>query len=217
MANDSTTTNRTRGLHKGTSQHKPTCPCLVCKGQRYDGLVAELNETKRLYNLSKMSDSNARGILSSIRTTLGGDPDESALEKVERVYRECIERGVACEYNAAEVVRLAESLRLVEQGRDEAIRGRDAGLEQIKKLQEELTLAGRVSDGYKANLADTRAEAMRLRTELDHANADKVQLQLIHDEDKQRAKHLIFEGTLQTIVASVLLSVAAFLVGRWAR
>jgi hypothetical protein len=40
---------------------------------------------------------------------------------------------------------------------------------------------------------------------------------LIHDEDKRRAKHLVFEGTLQTIVASVLLSVAAFLVGRWAR
>jgi chromosome segregation ATPase len=180
-------------------------------------LKADLAETQRLYNLSKMSDANARGILQQIRTELGGNPDEPALTKVQKLLRERIERGVACEHNAAEVVRLAESLRLAEQGRDEALRGREAGLEQIKKLRDDLTLAQRTSEGYKANLEEMKSEAGRLRIKLDYANADKEQLESFYDQSRGDVHRAIFEGTLQTIVASVLVAVAAFLVGRWAR
>ena len=85
-------------------------------------LEALLAEEKRLYKLSKMSDANARGLLQQIRDEIGGDQDEPALEKVRRMKDEVISRGVACEWNAAEVVRLAESLRLAEQGRNEALK-----------------------------------------------------------------------------------------------
>lgn len=106
----------------------------------------QLAEEKRLLNLSRMSDANARGLLQQIRDEIGGDQDEPALEKVRRMKDEVISRGVACEWNAAEVVRLAESLRdsqeaalalqqdltasqeshrLAEQGRDAAIESRD--------------------------------------------------------------------------------------------
>lgn len=71
----------------------------------------QLAEEKRLHKLSKMSDANARGLLQQIRGEIGGDQDEPALEKVRRMKDEVISRGVACEWNAAEVVRLAESLR----------------------------------------------------------------------------------------------------------
>jgi hypothetical protein len=101
-----------------------------------------LAEEKRLHKLSKMSDANARGLLQQIRDEIGGDQDEPALEKVRRMKDEVISRGVACEWNAAEGVRLAESLRdsqeaaialqqdltasqeslrLAEQGRDKAL------------------------------------------------------------------------------------------------
>jgi hypothetical protein len=102
----------------------------------------QLAEEKRLHKLSKMSDANARGLLQQIRDEIGGDQDEPALEKVRRMKDEVISRGVACEWNAAEGVRLAESLRdsqeaaialqqdltasqeslrLAEQGRDKAL------------------------------------------------------------------------------------------------
>jgi hypothetical protein len=71
----------------------------------------QLAEEKRLHNLSKMSDANARGLLQQIRDEIGGNQDEPALEKVRRMKDEVISRGVACEWNAAEGVRLAESLR----------------------------------------------------------------------------------------------------------
>lgn len=67
---------------------------------RIQELSNDLAETQRLYNLSKMSDANARGMLDQIRTTLGGDPDEPALAKV---------------------TRLVEALRLAEQGREAAL------------------------------------------------------------------------------------------------
>jgi hypothetical protein len=62
----------------------------------------ELTEEKRLHRLSKMSDANARGTLQQIGDYLGGDSDESALAKVERLYRECIDRGTAYEIAAQE-------------------------------------------------------------------------------------------------------------------
>jgi ABC-type molybdate transport system ATPase subunit len=128
---------------------------------------------------------------------------------------------VSNNHNAAEVVRLAESLRLVEQGRDEAIRGREAGLEQIKKLQEELALAHRTSEGYKATIADIRTEAYRLSAELDHANADKVQLQLLREEERDALRNEVrdtaIEGLIAAIVLPLLVGFASFFVGRWAR
>ena len=51
----------------------------------------QLTELRRLLRLSRMSDANARGILQQIRDYLGGDSDESALSKVERMYRESID------------------------------------------------------------------------------------------------------------------------------
>lgn len=39
----STTTNRTRGLHRGTGSHKATCQCTFCKAGRYTQLVVSNN------------------------------------------------------------------------------------------------------------------------------------------------------------------------------
>ena len=164
--------SRTRGLHQGTTNHKPGCACPPCKNKRYEALClqskelemrvltltdeldtakesnrvlgnvlnesrkisqerekqlkeseqklahfmgrtsaaeaylktvqealdckdpaklaeraqklqSDLGEEKRLHNLSKMSDANARGILTQIHTELGGDPDRPALDKVQ--------------------------------------------------------------------------------------------------------------------------------------
>lgn len=47
--------------------------------------LQRLTEEQRLHGLSRMSDANARGSLSQLHAELGGDPDQPALEKVQRL------------------------------------------------------------------------------------------------------------------------------------
>jgi hypothetical protein len=95
----------------------------------------QLSEEKRLHRLSKMSDANARGILQQIRDCIGGDRDESALPKVERLYRECIDRGTA--YEVA-----VEDRDAARRERNEAVAEAQAANLEIERLQGELFAAG---------------------------------------------------------------------------
>jgi predicted phage tail protein len=212
--------------------HPAGCSCTTCVGARkrllaspfVQGLISDLSvltnalnesrkisqerekqlaEEKRLHGLSKMSDANARGTLQQIRTELGGDPDEPALTKVQKLLRECIERGVACEHNAAEVVRLAEALRLAEQGRQEALKSRDL-------FRGDLTAANNRERALERDRDILLSDKAELTKQLGLADG-QVMAQV------EQVRRATFEGTLQTIVASVLVAVAAFLVGRWAR
>jgi hypothetical protein len=187
-------------------------------------LKADLAETQRLYNLSKMSDANARGTLQQIRTELGGDPDEPALTKVQKLLRECIERGVACEHNAAEVVRLAEALRLAEQGRDAALEKFRVEQDAAVRHAKEVIRLGQENGALREELQHVNLQLDNRKEDCDALLSDKAELtkQLgLADEQVmaqvEQVRRVTFEGTLQTIVASVLVAVAAFLVGRWAR
>ncbi len=178
----------------------------------------QLAEEKRLHGLSKMSDANARGTLQQIHTELGGDPDEPALTKVQKLRRECIERGVACEHNAAEVVRLAEQ-------------GRDAALEKFRVEQDaavrhakEVIRLGQENGALREELQRVNLQLDNRKEDCDALLSDKAELtkQLGLADGQvmaqvEQVRRVTFEGTLQTIVASVLVAVAAFLVGRWAR
>lgn len=121
--------------------------------------------------------------------------------------KESQEAGLALQQDLANV---GEELRLAEQGRDKAISER-----------------GMVHGQYEAEFARATGH-MQARTKLEEEisvlKSDKEnllkQLGLADQRIMQQVglvEQRTFEGTLQTVVASVLVAVAAFLVGRWAR
>jgi chromosome segregation ATPase len=128
---------------------------------------------------------------------------------------------VSNNHNAAEVFRLAESLRLVEQGRDEAIRGREAGLEQIKKLQEELTLAHRTSEGYKATIADLRSELVQTERSLERQSGQlhtaRKDANALVEAAQEQGMIRRAQFTVAGLIVSLLAGAVMFFVGRWAR
>jgi hypothetical protein len=223
--------------------HPADCSCTTCVGGRkrllaspfVQGLISDLSvltntlnesrkinqerekqltEEKRLHRLSKMSDANARGTLQQIRTELGGDPDEPALTKVQKLLRECIERGVACEHNAAEVVRLAESLRLAEQGRDKAIADKNMMGGQYEA--EFARATGHMQARVK--LEDERDALIRDKAELTKqlGLADEQILVIVEAEQEQGIIRRA-QFTVAGLIVSLIAGAAMYFVGRWAR
>jgi predicted transcriptional regulator len=122
----------------------------------------QLKEEKRLHRLSKMSDANARGTLQQIRDYLGGDADESALAKVERLYRECIERGTAYE--------------VAVEARDMARRERNEANAAGLAMQQELHAANLEIERLDSELADSREQSERIvRNAQEQASISRVQ------------------------------------------
>lgn len=185
-----TSTNRTRGLHRGTGSHKPNCPCLVCKGQRYNTLEARITELQ-----------------------------------------------ISNNHNAAEVTRLAEALRLAEQGRDKALAENKTLTGEKNTLVDKL-LGMEAQDG--AMREELYALKMRLENVAEDRDAAKTAeirtaellrlLSIEHDALKQQKRTA--EGRYVAIsrrrttewavlafalLGSVVLTALATLVGRWAR
>jgi hypothetical protein len=167
----------------------------------------QIAEEKRLHRLSKMSDANARGTLQQIRTELGGNPDEPALTKVQKLLRECIERGVACEHNAAEVVRLAESLRLAEQGRQEALKSRDL-------FRGDLTAASNRERALERDRDILLGDKAELTKQLGLADE---QIMAIVEAAQEQGVIRRAQFTVAGLITALISGAAMYFVGGWTR
>ncbi|WP_395094257.1 hypothetical protein [Armatimonas sp.] len=81
--------------------------------------LQRLTEEQRLHGLSRMSDANARGSLSQLHAELGGDPDQPALEKVQRLTRDLNAIQEALTESERECRELAKSFGTMERNNGE--------------------------------------------------------------------------------------------------
>lgn len=177
---------------------------LAEKAQKLQG---DLGEEKRLHNLSKMSDANARGILQRIRDEIGGDPDEPALAKV---------------------VRLAEALRLAEQGRDKALTEKNAmggqyeaefaratgHMQARTKLEEELCKSRRSETLLQEQMTAMEQVIERQSKQLQQA---RIEAKALVEAAQEQGMIRRAQFTVAGLIVSLVAGAAMYFVGRWAR